>query len=162
MRLDILEIKGKVRYKITLDPGAWLFDERKIDLEEFFSGQDRESAGEGTDKGGSSSRNPSERVTGMRKKAGMLFEKEQLLTRSFGIRLGPFIENAEPEEGATTLTILTEGEKVSFPLQEGKQLIAAFSRKGKPIRDGGPVHILYPDGSNLQNPITHVKGFFIE
>lgn len=33
----IIPIKGKVKYKITLDPGVWIFDDRKVDLNTYFS-----------------------------------------------------------------------------------------------------------------------------
>ena len=34
---DIVQVKGKVRYKITLDPSVWIFDDRIIDLDTYFT-----------------------------------------------------------------------------------------------------------------------------
>ena len=35
----IIPVKGAVKFNITLDPTVWIFDDRKIDLDEFFSGK---------------------------------------------------------------------------------------------------------------------------
>ena len=34
----VIPIKGNVRHAITMDPGIWIFDDRRIDLETFFTG----------------------------------------------------------------------------------------------------------------------------
>lgn len=39
---QILEIKGKVTFTITLDAGSWIFDDRKIDLDIYFHNQQEE------------------------------------------------------------------------------------------------------------------------
>lgn len=33
---NIIQIKGSVKYSITLDPSVWIFDDRKIDLNTYF------------------------------------------------------------------------------------------------------------------------------
>ena len=35
--MSIVTITGNVKYPITLDPSVWIFDDRKFDLEQFFS-----------------------------------------------------------------------------------------------------------------------------
>src|SRR5690625_2393412 len=35
----IVQIKGKIKFPITLDPSVWIFDDRKIVLEEAFTEQ---------------------------------------------------------------------------------------------------------------------------
>ena len=35
----LVDIKGKVKYTITLDPSVWIFDDRKADLDSFFEQQ---------------------------------------------------------------------------------------------------------------------------
>ena len=34
---SIIPIKGKVKYKLTLDPSVWIFDDRRIDLKTYFT-----------------------------------------------------------------------------------------------------------------------------
>ncbi len=35
----IIPIKGAVKYKITLDPTVWIFDDRRLDLTTYFTEQ---------------------------------------------------------------------------------------------------------------------------
>jgi hypothetical protein len=37
MMENILIIAGNVKYTITLDPGVWIFDDRRVDLTTYFS-----------------------------------------------------------------------------------------------------------------------------
>lgn len=34
---DIIVLTGKVKFTITLDPGVWIFDDRKVDMDAYFS-----------------------------------------------------------------------------------------------------------------------------
>ena len=161
----IMPIKGKVKFPITLDAGVWIFDDRRIDLNTYF-----------TD--GAETKSDEEEFTVASKhwdraikegavspptlKSERQYEKMKVLTGSFGIMLEPFLRNAEPAEGASTLVIETAAGDVSLPLETGYKLIIAFSDNGKPLREDGPVHILYPDGSNRENPIKQVRAFRIE
>lgn len=162
----IMPIKGKVKFPITLDAGVWIFDDRRIDLNTYFT---EEKNQEDTDeveftvaskhwdrviKEGA--------VSPPTLKSERQFEKVKVLTGSFGIILKPFLENAEPEPGASELIIETTTGEHSISLDEGKELILAFSEKGKPLSTDGPVHVLYPDGSNKENPIKNVKGFRVQ
>jgi hypothetical protein len=162
---QIIEIKGKVKFKITLDPGVWIFDDRRIDLDTYFAGKninesdipyeeklshywDREIR-EGS-------------VSPPTLKTEKKYEKEKLLTGTFGIIFEPFLNNAEPLPEATKLVIETKNDKVTIPLNEAKDLIFKFSENGSPLKANGPVHILFKDGSNLDNPITDVLALIIE
>lgn len=162
---QIIEIKGKVKFKITLDPGVWIFDDRRIDLDTYFAGKtinesdipyeeklshywDREIR-EGS-------------VSPPTLKTEKKYEKEKLLTGTFGIIFEPFLNNAEPLPEATKLVIETKTDKVTIPLNEVKDLIFKFSENGSPLKANGPVHILFKDGSNLDNPITDVLALIIE
>jgi hypothetical protein len=162
---QIIEIKGKVKFKITLDPGVWIFDDRRIDLDTYFAGKtinesdipyeeklshywDREIR-EGS-------------VSPPTLKTEKKYEKEKLLTGTFGIIFEPFLNNAEPLPEATRFVIETKNGKVAIPLNEAKDLIFKFSENGSPLKTNGPVHILFKDGSNLENPITDVLALIIE
>lgn len=162
---DIIEIKGNVRYKITLDPSVWIFDERIVDLDTYFSNPDSQEKQEDDEKkfAASWAREVQEGATppGARKRKTK-FAKEKLLSGSFGIPLAPFLKNAEPVEGSTTLIVETKDGKQSFSLEEGKQFILGFSHKGKPLREDGPIHVYFPDGSNKNDPIKHVTGFTVD
>lgn len=157
----ILEIKGKVQYKITLDPGVWIFDERRIDLDTYFNDDNEEKEEMNYEQKMAENWNKGieEGATPPRKKR---YEKEKVLTSSFGIKLEPFLNNAEPQNNATTLVLDTKEGNIKVPLQEASELILAFSHKGKPLKEDGPVHVYFPDGSNKEHPIKNVTGLIVE
>ncbi|MFS0645078.1 peptidyl-prolyl cis-trans isomerase [Siminovitchia sp. 179-K 8D1 HS] len=160
----ILPIKGKVKFPITLDAGVWIFDDRKIDLNTYFSeGSKEENEEEFTVASKHWDRVIKEgNVSPPTLKSERQFEKTKLLTGTFGISIKPFLENAEPREDASIFVIEAGSNDISIPLEDAYDLILAFSKEGKPLKEDGPVHVLYPDGSNRNNPITSVKGFRIE
>ncbi|MGF2615504.1 peptidyl-prolyl cis-trans isomerase [Rossellomorea vietnamensis] len=168
MDTSIVPLTGKVKYQITLDPGVWIFDDRKVDLNTYF--QDEEKAKNELEE---YTRNMSKNWTREIQegatspptlKTEKKYEKEKILTGTFGIPLAPFLTNAQPEEGAAILLILTgdTNEEVALPLSKSNEIILGFSKDGKPLKEDGPVHIFYKDGSNLQNPIKNVRGIKVK
>jgi hypothetical protein len=163
----IIPFKGKVKYPVTLDAGVWIFDDRRIDLNTYFDqdGQQIEETEEDYTKKVSKYWEREIRegaVSPPTIKTEKKFEKEKLLTGTFGIKLAPFLKNAEPEEGASTLIIETAEGEEAVPLEKAYDLILCFSKNGKPLREDGPVHVYFGDGSNKQNPIKHVRALRVE
>jgi hypothetical protein len=54
------------------------------------------------------------------------------------------------------------GENHTFPIGQAEDFILKFSDKGKPVLEGGPVHILFKDGSNIHHPIRSVNAIRID
>jgi hypothetical protein len=163
---NILLISGKVKYSITLDPSVWIFDDRKVDLTTYFS-KSMEQNNELEEYTKSISKHwDREIIEGAvyppTLKTEKKYEKEKVLTGSFGISLHPFIKNAEPTEEATVLIIKTSTSVHEIPLDIAQDLILGFSKSGKPLSEDGPVHVYYGDGSNQQNPIKNVREFIIK
>ncbi|MCR2820855.1 peptidyl-prolyl cis-trans isomerase [Lederbergia panacisoli] len=161
----IMSIKGKVKFPITLDAGVWIFDDRRIDLNTYFvqEKQVEEDEEEFTVVSKHWDRVIKEgAVSPPTLKSERQFEKVKILTGTFGIMFDPFLKNAEPNVEASSLVIETETEDIAIPLEDGYHLILQYSKEGKPLKEDGPVHILYPDGSNLDNPIKNVKAFRVE
>ncbi|MTH52587.1 peptidyl-prolyl cis-trans isomerase [Bacillus mangrovi] len=158
--MSIIQITGKVKYPITLDPGVWIFDDRKADLESFFH-----DSGTKADETENYTKQISahwdreikegNEAPSIQKKQS--FKKQELVSGTFGIRLSPFLQHAEAEQDATSVHILTDGEMIALPLKKAHELIAAFSKEGKPLKEDGPMHLYYGDGSNKDRPITAVK-----
>ncbi|MBT2687882.1 peptidyl-prolyl cis-trans isomerase [Bacillus sp. ISL-47] len=163
---NIISFKGQVKYTITLDPGVWIFDDRRVDLNTYF---DKETV----------NKNELEEYTKAVSKhwdreimegavfpptlkTEKKFEKEKVLTGTFGIPFKPFLHNAEPDESAESLIIESEDGEVQLPLSQAEELILGFSKEGKPLKDDGPVHVYIGDGSNKNNPIKRVKAFRVE
>ncbi|WLR52192.1 peptidyl-prolyl cis-trans isomerase [Bacillus tianshenii] len=165
----IILLTGKVKFPLTIDPGVWIFDDRKISLDDAMQAQ--EEHGEDLDSYAKRMSEILERELiqenqGTAKppvnKSTEKFKKEKLLTGNFGMPLAPFLKNAEPEDISTSLIIETEGgERFELPLEEAQKAVLGFSKEGKPLKEDGPVHFYYGDGSNKDNPIKHVTKFIV-
>ncbi|PYZ97879.1 hypothetical protein CR205_04605 [Alteribacter lacisalsi] len=147
----IVIISGNTGYKITLDPGSFIFDKRKVNLD----AESQEAAQE-----------PSGQISGeawdLHRKQGMKVRNEndvkvnrqEMQNSSFGIPLLPFLNNAAPDESARSIVFSGEnGELAEYPIEEARQAILKFSEKGKPLNETGPVHVLMP---GADKPVTHV------
>lgn len=162
----IIPIKGNVKHAITLDPTVWIFDDRRIDLDEFFAEDfvEKDEMEEYKEKMGKHwSREIMEGATyPPTLKSEKRYEKDKMLTSSFGIVLKPFIHNAVPSADATTFTLITNDENYTYPLAEAENILFKFSHEGKPLREDGPVHVLFKDGSNKDTPIRHVQAIQVD
>ena len=162
-----IQIKGNVKHAITLDPSIWIFDDRRIDLEDFFKeGYEERNELEEYKKnmGKHWSREIMEgAVFPPTLETEKTFDETKDLTGTFGIYLNHFLKNAEPKEDATNIIFeLKDGKSYSFPLAKLDDIILRYSIDGKPILEDGPVHILFKDGSNAEDPIRNVAGVTIE
>ncbi|OCA85581.1 hypothetical protein A8F94_11895 [Bacillus sp. FJAT-27225] len=159
----IIQVTGKVKFPITIDPGVWIFDERKVNLDTYFS-QDQQKIDLSEKYKQSVSRQWDKEITEgaqLPEKPTAKLKKTEILEGTFGMELAPFLKTAEPHADAHSLVILADGKEYSFPLEEATTLIAGFSNKGKPLREDGPIHIYKGDGSNRDNPIKNVTAFKI-
>ena len=163
---SIIPIKGKVKYKITLDPGVWIFDDRKVDLITYFQ-QEQAIDSSLEDYTKSISKHWDREITEgavypPTLKTEGKFQKEKILNGTFGIPFKPFLRNAEPEENARSVVIECGTDEVKLPLEEAYGLILGFSKDGKPLNEDGLLHAYYKDGSNRENPIKNISGFSVE
>ncbi len=164
---SIIPIKGAVTYTLTLDPTVWIFDDRRLDLTTYFSTEKAPDDSEEkylADMGAHWSREIMEgAVFPPTLKTERKFDRKGMMTGTFGMELGPFLKNAEIKPEATEAVFECEnGDKHVFPLEEAKNLVFKFSQDGKPITEGGPVHLLFADGSNVDNPIKGVLAIRIQ
>jgi hypothetical protein len=164
----IVALNGKVNYPLTLDPGVWIFDERKEDLTTLFnSKEDKETEQEKYLKAVSAHWDrelqegaipPSEKE----KQKPKTTLKETLLSSSFAISLSYFIYNAQPHPDAEKIIIESGDGNVEITLKEAQEGYLAFSENGKPLKADGPVHFYFGDGRNKDNPIKHISAFTIK
>jgi len=163
---SIVPIKGKVKFTITLDSGVWIFDDRKVDLTTYFDDKN-ETIDELEEYTKAVSKHWSREIQEGATypptlKTEKKYEKEKILNGSFAIPFAPFLTNAEPLENAASLVIETETDEYRMDLAQADQLLIGFSKAGKPLKENGPVHIYYKDGSNRDTPITDVRAFRVE
>ncbi|KKI93779.1 hypothetical protein WQ54_01630 [Bacillus sp. SA1-12] len=162
---SIVMIKGKVDYQITLDPGVWIFDDRKVDLTTFFV-QEQEIKDELEEYTKSVSKHWEREIREgaiypPTLKSEKKYEKQKVLNGTFGIPFKPFLENAGVQAGASSVQFITNNGPISVPIEEAFDIILGFSIKGKPLKEDGPIHIYFGDGSNASEPIKHVKEIIV-
>ncbi|KIL44751.1 hypothetical protein [Jeotgalibacillus soli] len=162
---DTIPLIGLVEYPITVDPGVWIFDDRKVDLLTYFE-EERTEINELEEYTKKVSAHWSREIQEGAAfpptlKTEKKFEKQKILNGTFGIPLKPFIENTNPKEEASKLLITTKDQEFTFSLEESKTFILAFSKEGKPLNEDGPIHILFKDGSNRNDPIKNVQRFTV-
>jgi hypothetical protein len=164
---SIVMIEGNVKFKITLDPGVWIFDDRKVDLTTYFEGNNKVEKETEEDDAIKIPRHWEREIQEgavfpPTLKSEKTYEKEKVISGTFGIPFRPFLTNAEPLEDASTVIIKTENEEFPISIEKAYDLILGFSKDGKPLKDDGPVHVYYGDGSNKNSPITHVRAFIVK
>ncbi|MGB8002415.1 MAG: peptidyl-prolyl cis-trans isomerase [Anaerobacillus sp.] len=160
----IIPIKGKVNYAITLDASVWIFDDRKIELEEFLKFDGSTEKNENDYIRVQAERWERER-TGIKppvNKSIKRFEKERVLTGSFVIPLKPFLSNADPtNEGQKVQLDTSHGEQYVLTMEEAMNGFLRFSKDGKPLREDGPTHFYLGDGSNASEPYKDIAGITV-
>lgn len=163
----IIPIKGAVSFQLTLDPTVWIFDDRKLDLKTYFTSQEVEEDKDikyMREVGAHWSREIMEGATfPPTLKSERKFDRKGMETGTFGIELSPFLKNAEIKPEATMIVIECEdGKEYPFSIAEAQTLILKYSQDGKPLLEDGPVHVLFKDGSNVDNPIKNVSAIRVE
>lgn len=160
----IVTITGNAKYQITLDPTVWIFDDRKVLFDTLFSEPDptyeqeeREIEEHLTDE-----ERYSQRVKPPVNKSINRYEREQILKNSYAMALAHFIAHAEVAEDATTVILETNHDPVEVPLNKIKTCYLLFAVDGKPLKEDGPVHVYFEDGSNKESPITGVKKIVVQ
>jgi hypothetical protein len=163
---NIIFIKGRVKFPITLDPGVWIFDDRKKDLNDFFKEDTNEPSLDEVYTKAISKHWDREIMEGAvfppTLKTEKKFEKERLLNGTFAIELFPFLKNAEPSFEAKTLIIETENDRIPLTMDEAESIILLFSINGKPITEDGPVHLYFKRGNDKNQPIKNIRAFIVE
>lgn len=164
---SIIPIKGAVTYQLTLDPTVWIFDDRRIDLTTYFTAEKKNENAEEKylrDVGAHWSREIMEgAVFPPTLKTERKFDRKGMMTGTFGMNIAPFLENAEITSDATEVVFeCANGEEHAFPIEVAKTHIFKFSEDGKPLANGDLVHLLFDDGSNVDNPITGVVAIRVQ
>ena len=87
-----------------------------------------------------------------------------MVTGTFGISLDHFVKNAVPAEDAETISFLDNRwlERKRFPVSEVGNFLFKFSQDGKPLTEDGPAHLLFKDGSNIEQPLRKVAEIVID
>lgn len=161
----IVQIKGKVKFPITLDPSVWIFDDRKILLDELFAEREAEVKKEDAQKTAEMFDQEvffNTKIKPPVNQSIQRFDREKILSDSFVMPLESFITNVEPDEDASSARLITEGDDIVITLEQLTNAYARFSDNGKQLNEDGPIHLYFGDGSNEEQPFKNVKEIIIE
>lgn len=158
----IVPITGNVKFSITLDPTVWIFDDRKIKFEDAFKHiQENTSEEELTFSSDERYNREVFQATNNNKPISKI-DGEEILKSSYVISLEPFLKTAQINPGAKDATLVkTNGEEQKMTLEALNNTYLLFSWEGKPLKEDGPVHVYFKDGSNQEAPIKHVNKIII-
>lgn len=161
----IIQLKGNVKFPLTLDPTVWIFDDRKIVLEDAFQLEelDEDDADFLKRKAeifeevylSKSNKPPTQKTVAK-------YKKDEVLKHSYVIPIKDFILNAEANNDANRALLHRKEDTVAITYEQLVNGYALFSIKGKPLHEDGPIHFIFGDGSNKDTPIEHVKSIEIQ
>lgn len=160
----IISLTGNVSYTITLDPSVWIFDDRKILFDDAFSKQfvDKVEDDELEEAAQRWSRAvEQQRIKPPVNKSISRFEREKILVNSYVMPIYDFIGHAEIKVGSQNATLVTNKGNVDISLEKLKNCYLLFAINGKQVKEDGPVHLFYKDGSNKDSPIKGIHKIII-
>jgi hypothetical protein len=163
----IIALNGNVNYPLTLDPGVWIFDDRKEDLHTLFDFKNSKESDQEKYLKDVSAHWDRELQEGAippaeAEKRPKTTLKEKLLTGSFAISLSYFIHNSQPRPDTKVVLIKSKDGDTEITLEEAQNGYLAFSHSGKPLKEDGPVHFYFGDGRNKHNPIKNILSFTLK
>ncbi|MFG6119109.1 hypothetical protein [Thalassobacillus sp. B23F22_16] len=156
----IVQIAGNVNYPITLDPTVWIFDDRKVTMEEAFGTVDKENTEEDELQKASMRWDREiyqQKIDPPVNRSISRFEKEKILKETYLMDLKPFIKTSEPANDSKGVTLETTKGNKEVSIEDMRQALALFSVEGRPLKEDGPIHLYWADGSNKNEPVTGVK-----
>ncbi|SDJ04228.1 hypothetical protein [Salimicrobium halophilum] len=158
----IVQITGKVSYPITLDPTVWIFDDRKQTFSEVFgdgiSTEEEQEVDELREQAERFNRAMyQQKVSPPINKSVNRYEKERAIKGTFLMPLLPFLHTSEIDKNANTAVLETTDGEVSITTEQIRDSYALFAETGKPLKEDGPIHLYFGDGSNKEAPVKGIK-----
>lgn len=159
----IIPLTGNVTYSITLDPTVWIFDDRKILLEEAFNDEKTNdtTVNEADEAAQRWNRAIHQQFKPPVNKSISRLQGKQILKNSYVMPVHDFVHHAKIKNTASDVTLVTKNEDIKISLEELKSCYLLFAVDGKPLKESGPVHFLYKDGSNKDKPIKEVQKIIV-
>ncbi|WP_347860693.1 hypothetical protein U0355_08215 [Salimicrobium sp. PL1-032A] len=157
----IVRIIGKVTFPITLDPTVWIFDDRKQTFSEVFgdgiSTEEEEEVDELKEQAERFNRAMyQQKISPPINKSVNRYEKERAIKGTFLMPLLPFLHTSEIDKDASKAVLETDKGEVPVTTEQIRDAYALFAETGKPLKEDGPIHLYFGDGSNKDNPIKGI------
>ncbi|PTI83200.1 hypothetical protein BU077_09050 [Staphylococcus warneri] len=136
----MIQIKGAVNFPITLDSTTWIFDDRKVSLEDLEKGvfdgtkpiqfEDNREWNRAILEGQT---NPPTLNSEIK------YKKRSVLEGSFVINMTPFFKTSEPQSNATAIKLFNDDDAIEVPLDLLPYLFFQFAKDGKRLYDDNSV-----------------------
>ncbi|WP_079480418.1 hypothetical protein [Halobacillus salinus] len=158
----IVQIAGNVKFPITLDPTVWIFDDRKVTFKEIFEPENAESSIEEEDELKRKSLRFDREVYQQKlnppvNKSINRYEKQRIVNGTFLMPIKSFLQTSEPMKDVTQAKLISDQEEEIIDADQLADSYLLFAENGKPLKESGPVHIYFHDGSNQDAPIKGIK-----
>ena len=128
----MIQIKGLVKFPITLDSTTWIFDDRKVKIEDIESGvfegtkpirfEDNREWNRAILEGQT---NPPTLNSEIK------YRKRSVLEDSFAINMTPFFKITEPKDNATAIKLFNDESSIEVPIELLPYLFFQFAKDGK-------------------------------
>ncbi|AYU54899.1 hypothetical protein [Staphylococcus debuckii] len=154
----MIQIKGNVKFPITLDSTTWIFDDRKVKIEDLENG-----VFEGT--------KPIEFQNNRAWNRAILegqtnpptlnsetkYKKRAMIEDTFVINMTPFFKNAEPNDNATAIRLSNDEDSIEIPISLLPYLFFKFADHGKRLYDDNGVDsFIYIPEEGYSHEFKHV------
>lgn len=136
----MIQIKGAVNFPITLDSTTWIFDDRKVSLEDLEKGvfdgtkpiqfEDNREWNRAILEGQT---NPPTLNSEIK------YKKRSVLEGSFVINMTPFFKTSEPQSNAIAIKLFNDEDAIEVPLDLLPYLFFQFAKDGKRLYDDNSV-----------------------
>lgn len=136
----MIQIKGAVNFPITLDSTTWIFDDRKVSLEDLEKGvfdgtkpiqfEDNREWNRAILEGQT---NPPTLNSEIK------YKKRSVLEGSFVINMTPFFKTSEPQSNTTAIKLFNDEDAIEVPLDLLPYLFFQFAKDGKRLYDDNSV-----------------------
>lgn len=128
----MIQIKGEVKFPITLDSTTWIFDDRKVQIEDLEQGVFDGTKPINFDDNREWNRAILEGQTNPPTlNSEIKYKRRAVLEKSFVINMTPFFKNAEPHDNATTIRLFNDNESIEIPIDLLPYLFFQFAKDGK-------------------------------
>ncbi|WP_279402020.1 hypothetical protein [Piscibacillus salipiscarius] len=135
----IVQIEGNVKHPITLDPTVWIFDDRKVLLDDAFKNEDSNLNGASADKDTPFNRDQyQQQINPPINESIKRFDKKKVLENSYLMPLSYFLPNSEPNEDAAKAILHTDDDSVEINFTQLENSYLLFALKGKTINRRWP------------------------
>ncbi|KAB2477103.1 hypothetical protein ABFV70_07995 [Staphylococcus arlettae] len=158
----MIQIKGAVKFPITLDSTTWIFDDRKVKIEDLEAG-----VFDGTKPIQFSDNREWNRaiLEGQTNpptlNSEIKYKKNAMLDGTFVINMAPFFKNAEPKHDASKIRLFNDQDAIELDIELLPYLFFKFAHEGKRLYTDNAVNsfIYTPENgySHQFDYVTHIE-----